>query len=145
VNLRDATLDDAELLFRWRNDPVTREDSHSQSVLEYESHLNWLKSTLHSERRRLFIAMQDAVPVGTIRCDWSRDRRSIELSWTVAPEHRRRGFGTKMVGCAISAFRVPLYAEIRVSNTPSIEIAKRQGFRQLETRDGGITVWRRDP
>ena len=46
IYLREATLDDADLLFEWRNEKTTRENSFKQRILVWDEHYTWLKKNL---------------------------------------------------------------------------------------------------
>ena len=90
VLVRPATAQDAELLWRWRNDPGTRHSSRSREEVPMDAHLRWLHATLRREDRRLLVGEQDGQPVGTVR--WDLDTRGEwEVSITVAPERRGSG------------------------------------------------------
>ena len=107
VRLRPATIADAELLFVWRNDPLTRQQSLQTEPVVCENHLAWLENSLQNPDRQLFIAeqavsaAQTPVVLGTVRAD--RLAEVYELSWTVAPEQRGKGWGKKMVAALIAA------------------------------------------
>src|SRR5690348_1550527 len=115
MKLRRATLDDAERLWRWRNDPETRANSISTDPVPLESHIAWLKSSLRNPDRKLLVAELDGEPVGTVRIDNDR-----ELSWTVAPEARGRGIGGAMVAAVVFPGAV---ARIKRENLASQKIA----------------------
>ena len=106
VRLRPATIADAELLFVWRNDPLTRQQSIHTEPVVWETHLTWLETGLQNPDRWLFIAeqavpaMQAPVVLGTVRAD--KLAEVYELSWTVAPEQRGKGWGKKMVAALIA-------------------------------------------
>ncbi len=91
IKLRPATIQDADLLLEWRNDPETRSASHKTAVVQREEHISWLLKTLDNPSRRLLIAEENEVPVGTVRADFSDG--VYELSWTVAPDARGYGVG----------------------------------------------------
>ncbi len=142
VSLRLATFADSDLLLRWRNDPVTRRNSHSTAELDEKAHQGWLAKALSDPARVIFIGEVNCEPVGTVRCDWMQAR--IELSWTVAPECRGRGYGTELVRAAAEAFAGhELYAEIKAGNAASIAIARRAGMRQVASKNG-VTFWTRN-
>lgn len=107
VRLRPATIADAELLFIWRNDPLTRQQSIHTDPVTWESHLAWLAASLQNPDRQLFIAEQaekgeqKPVVLGTVRAD--KTDAGYELSWTVAPARRGNGWGRKMVAELIAA------------------------------------------
>lgn len=137
MNLRKASMGDAQILFDWRNDPVTRAASHQGAPLVYEEHVEWLNRTLANNRRRLYVVELDGAAVGTLRADLGD---VTELSWTVAPQHRGRGLGTRIVQAAL-AMHSPARAEIKAGNVASIRIAERAGMR-LEKVEGGVLHYR---
>jgi len=90
ITLRPATIQDAQVLLEWRNDPETRKNSHTMDEIKMEDHMKWLYGVLSSGGRYLLIAelresleSEVTAPVGTVRLDLSGD--ICELSWTVAP------------------------------------------------------------
>jgi RimJ/RimL family protein N-acetyltransferase len=139
VNLRPVTMDDANMLFRWRNDPVTRANSRSTASVSWEDHCKWLKASLANPNRDLLVAEIDGVPVGRARIDRGEE---TEVSWTVSPDHRGKGVGKAMVAMVAAACpRGPVVARIKPSNRASQAIAAYAGFRKVE--DGELQVWRR--
>ena len=141
MELRNATLADADLLLAWRNDPRTRAASHRQEVVERERHLRWLTDALARSDLRLFVAEENGVPVGTVRVV---DETGVaELSWTVAPEARGRGVGTRMVARLAERERGALRAEVRAGNVASMRIAEAAGL-ALDHEENGVLHYRRD-
>lgn len=121
VRLRPATIADAELLFAWRNDPLTRAQSIHTAPVVWDSHLAWLRASLQNPNRQLFIAEQAAqaeqetVVFGTVRAD--KINEDYELSWTVAPERRGNGWGNKMVAALIDQLPAGVTYRAVVMNT----------------------------
>lgn len=136
VSLRPATMDDAQLLFDWRNDHETRANSLTTVPVPWEDHCRWLRASLENPRRDLIIAEMDGVPVGTVRID-----RGVgtEMSWTVSPARRVRGIGKAMVSKACPSGVV--LAQIKATNVASQRIAEHAGFRKIE--DGPLQLWKR--
>lgn len=125
--LRLADIDDAELLFHWRNDTLTRAASRQKEPIPFEEHISWLKATLTNPKRQLYLAFEGKEAVGTCRAD--RDDNGIyELSWTVAPSARGRRIGKRMMSLLASHIDGPLFAEVRQDNPASIAIAKHIGM-----------------
>jgi RimJ/RimL family protein N-acetyltransferase len=90
-------------------------------------------------RRETFVAEVDDVPVGTVRADHRED--ACELGWTVAPEHRGKGYARRMIALAIETLEASdLVAEIKPNNPASIRIARSLGFAYAGERNG-LTVW----
>lgn len=133
LSLRNATLEDANLLLSWRNDSLTRLASHNTEKIAFESHIAWLEASLANPMRRLLVAEDDRRPVGMVRLD--RDENNlIEVSWTVAPEARKRRIATRMVQMALR--EVPSYcairAEVKTGNAASIKVAEAAGMHLLK-------------
>lgn len=131
VTLRPATADDAERLFDWRNDPDTRANSGDTREIDWPEHVAWLNRALSDPARRIFIVEAVGRPVGTIRADRRND--IWELSWTVAPEARGRGFGRTMVRTLIGRLSGTIHARVRRENGPSRRIAEAAGM--IQERD----------
>ena len=136
IVLRPATMADAGLLLRWRNDPATRAASVNPAEVGRQEHLAWLEASLRSPTRTLLVAELDGAPVGTVRIDRGAE---TELSWTVAPGHRGKGLGKAMVQAAVPEGDV--VARIARDNAASQAIALAAGFTLEE--DGALQRWRR--
>lgn len=121
-------MEDAQRLYEWRNDPLSRaasRRSHEIPLSEHEAVI---------AKGCAWIAEEEGFAVGVIRLD---PREGImELSWTIAPEYRGRGLGLQMVRLALAQFPPPLEAQIKRANLASIRIALGAGmkpFREDET------------
>jgi len=142
LHLRPATMDDAKILFDWRNDPLTRQHSHNSGEVPWKSHLAWLQTSLANPARTLYVAESDGTAVGTVRADLL-EGGEYELSWTVAPEARGKGFGKQMVlqfaREMLSGKR--LLAEVKRGNIASEKIAQALGLSPGPAKDDVVT-WR---
>jgi RimJ/RimL family protein N-acetyltransferase len=144
--LRQATAADEARLLAWRNDPQTRAQAFSSSVVEPDEHHRWLRTRLDDHDTVLAIAELDGQAVGTVRLD-RRDRTVAELSITVAPEHRGRGLAKEAIALGVSQAREMLgastvIARIKRTNTPSLRAFTAAGFSTPRERDGVIEVQR---
>jgi RimJ/RimL family protein N-acetyltransferase len=138
--LRPATLEDAKILFEWRNDPQVRAASHSQEEISFGSHLTWLEDCLKNPDRKLYIAEEDGVSIGTVRADWDND--AYTLSWTVEPGSRGKGVGKHMVSLLVERLTEPLRAEVKVENLASKKIAQEVGM-QLDYIKNGVMYFKK--
>ncbi|UOF02255.1 GNAT family N-acetyltransferase [Bdellovibrio reynosensis] len=136
---RLATINDAELLFQWRNDPITRTQSIKQDEITWPTHLKWFKDSLNNKFRKIYIAEIDSEPVGTLRFDFGE--KDVELSWTVAPSHRGKGIGTVLLqeGTKLES-GFCFIARIKGSNSASIRMAEKAGFTFLKT-EGDVSLF----
>lgn len=134
LTCRIATLDDAELLWRWINDPVTRRNSFNPAPIPWGEHVAWLEHRVGSATTRLWIFSDRERPVGQVRCEVSGD--GAEMNIAVAPECRARGYGKAMLTHAVRLARetfgdrVPLRAQVLDGNAPSLQLFKACGFRE---------------
>ena len=133
IKLRLATLNDADFLLMCRNDIVTRLASSSADEVTREEHLKWLNSVINDPARKLYIAMENTTPAGTVRADQQDD--VTELSWTVSPDARGKGIGEKMIKILASQIKGSICARIKTSNIASINIAKSLGMELYKEED----------
>jgi UDP-2,4-diacetamido-2,4,6-trideoxy-beta-L-altropyranose hydrolase len=144
VLLRDAKHSDVERLLIWRNDHVTRQNSLNQEPVSREDHERWFRNRLISSDSDLLIAEADGVPVGVVRLDWDEDMANCDLSFTVAPEHRGKGFGLKIVRQALKELRnVRVCAEVKTSNIASLRIFSTLGFEIIDSQ-GEVLMYAKD-
>ena len=122
MKLRPATMVDAELLLEWRNDPLTREKSITTDPVPYDAHVQWLERSIASASRTLLVAEDAGVPVGTVRLD---DGDPPEISYTVAPDHRGKGYAEMLVRLAAPDH---CEAEVKPGNKASIRALTKSGF-----------------
>lgn len=90
VAVRPATLQDAEALWHWRNDSLTRAMSRHQGMVPFDDHLSWLRASVDRPDRHLLVGTAGGVEVGTVRWDLESGAE-WEVSITLAPEARGRG------------------------------------------------------
>lgn len=130
MDIRLATLEDAQTLLEWRNDPLTRAMSHNQDLVQWDAHVRWLGLRLDRPEPRLYVATHDGHPIGTFRVDGD------QISYTISPHARGNGHGYAML-CKAREMFGPMVAEIYEHNTASIKIAERSGMivRILATPD----------
>lgn len=135
MQLRLATIEDAAMLLEWRNDAETRANSITQDIIMMDSHVAWLTKSLQNPMRELYIAEEDGQAIGTVRVDILSDGAQ-ELSWTVAPSVRGKGFGKQMIGLALQNLTGTIRAHIKLGNVSSIKIAEACGFQSMREHNG---------
>lgn len=106
-------------MFEWRNDPLTRANSINAELVKWQDHLKWLSINL----TKVYIAELENVSIGTIRIDGD------ELSWTIMPEARGKGYAQKMIRLVLDDKK---FARIKKSNMASLHIARKLGIRIVE-------------
>ncbi len=142
ITLKLATMEDADILLEWRNDPKTKEASYNMEDIKKENHLIWLSKIINDPSRTLFIAWKKIgeakIAVGTVRADYDKTNDAYELSWTVAPDARRKGIGKKIVATIANILSDRnIKAKIKQGNFASKAIAKYAGM-IFRYNDNGI-------
>jgi len=126
-----ASIRDADLLFEWRNDYQTRIMSRYTGMIKREDHADWLIEVISDPMRHLLIATVDDEKIGTVRIDYEPETNCHELSWTIAPKARGKGFGKRMIAIIAHECRqqTDIKAVIKRINKPSIRIAENAGLK----------------
>ena len=78
--LRNATIEDRDLLFEWANDAVVRKNSFSTEKISYEEHVNWYNKILDRDDCVQYIYMDGDCPVGQVRITLKDDEAEIGYS-----------------------------------------------------------------
>src|SRR5262249_11385785 len=97
LTLPPATPQDAKLIWGGANDPTVRACAFSREPIPWESHLRWYENQLASPGTRFWVVEEDGEPVGQIRYDRDEAGRAAEISFSVARDHRGRGFGVELI------------------------------------------------
>lgn len=120
MKLRAATIEDARLLFDWRNEPLTRVMSVKTEPITWEGHLQWLSARLARPEPGLYVCEDDKSPCGMVRIDGD------EISYSVDREFRGKGLATRMLMLARHHFG-PKRARIKRGNEASAKAATKAG------------------
>ena len=135
ITIRPATMDDAEALFAWRNDELTREMSTTPDAVDLEGHVGWLGRRLADPDCRFWIAETDGEPAGTIRFEGTEP---ATVSWTVAPGFRGRGVAKEMARLGMER-EGHVIAHVKAENCACHAVLAAVGFRLVE--DGEMQLW----
>lgn len=144
LRVRRATIEDANVLFACRNDPLTRQMSRNHDPIKWDSHIAWLRKVLDDPDRILLIGEVDGQPVGTVRFDRIEDD-VCEVSWSMNPDYRGHGYGTKLAKMACETIpKATILAEVRADNAPTLRMMVSCGYKKIDEKDGN-TFWKREP
>jgi RimJ/RimL family protein N-acetyltransferase len=129
--LREATIDDALLLFNWVNDKDVRLNSINQETIIWENHLKWLESRLYSKETFIYILSEGEINYGQIRIDNHNDCWTIDYSIDV--NNRGKGFGSLIVNLLIEKCKnFNFKAFVKKSNLSSIHVFAKLGFNEVK-------------
>ena len=134
--LRPATMDDADLLLGWANEPATRAASLTSRPIERPEHLAWLAVRLADPASKIWIGLEPSTraPLGVIRFEQD-DAGAAVVSISVAAEARGHGVATLLLELGLAAASTALrpsriVAFVLPDNEASIRLFERAGFRR---------------
>ena len=132
LDLRDATADDARLLWEWANDEKVRRLSFSPSAISWPDHVAWLEQKLADQATHLYVANDGDDAVGQIRFEASGTEAEIDVS--LAAAHRGKGLGGALISAGVRRFFLDsaaprVVARVRPENVASAEAFDLAGFR----------------
>lgn len=129
--LREATIDDALILFNWVNDKDVRFNSNNQETIIWKNHLKWLESRLNSKDTFIYILTDGEINYGQIRIDNHNNWWTIDYSIDV--NNRGKGFGSLIINLLIEKCKnFNFKAFVKKSNLSSIHVFVKLGFNEVK-------------
>lgn len=145
VILRPVTLADLELIYEWANDPVTRLNSINQNTITLEEHKKWFNAKLDNSDVHMYILEDMGKPVGQVRIDVANN--AGEISYSIAPNHRGRGYGKSIIALAEKeAQSIPikeLEAVVKKDNVPSQQVFIKNGWNFIGEQ-GDLLIYKKN-
>lgn len=136
--LREVTGKDIDLLFRWANDPVTRQNAFHTEQIPYETHRAWFVKMLADRDILKYILCGSSSNTDEMQ-DIGQIRLSIEdgealISYSIDSEKRGQGFGTRMILMAEERLResrtdvVYCKGQVKPENIASAKVFEKCGY-----------------
>lgn len=132
--------EDGRLLFTWRNDPVTLENSYHTKPQTFEQFWSGFQIKYFSAGIPPLFIVHENRPVGVLNFNDiahpdKKHRKIIEVSINIAPQARNKGHGT----AALTAIQIYLkslgiddvYAEVKQENHASKHLFEKAGFKEI--------------
>jgi RimJ/RimL family protein N-acetyltransferase len=136
LTFRPVTMDDAEMLLRWKNENDTRMNSIiSQASIPIENHLKWLAGTLKDESVEFRIILLNGEPIGDLRLNHGQE---TEVSIRLDKAYRGNGLATRVVGMVRDE---NLMAKIVTHNLPSLRVFLANGYKLQEYVIGPVAYY----
>ena len=141
IKLRKANMIDCKDVFKWRNDPKTRQMSFDTKEIDFKDHEEWFKKSLKEPDRHMFIAEDGIRKIGVVRID-RLNADAGEININIAPGCRGKGYGSRLIKLATDKMIKTgkfsfIIARIKVSNVASIKAFEKAGYRELMSRTEG--------
>ena len=132
--IRKATLSDSQMLFNWRNDPLTRSMSRNNNQIHFFDHEEWLKDSLSNRDKVIYIVEIDYQPIGVVRFD-KLDEYKYEVNIDINSEFRGNNYGFKVTAMGINQIQKDrgakeIFSTVKKVNLPSLKLFERLGFQR---------------
>jgi UDP-2,4-diacetamido-2,4,6-trideoxy-beta-L-altropyranose hydrolase len=134
LQLRQANLEDSQLLFEGRNAEAVRSASFDSSLIDPDSHRRWLTQSLANPERLLLIGEALDGPVGVVRYDRTGER--VEVSIYVFNGRAGLGWGRALLLHGERWLRTHwphvrlIEARAMAGNAGSLSLFRRAGYLQ---------------
>jgi UDP-2,4-diacetamido-2,4,6-trideoxy-beta-L-altropyranose hydrolase len=134
VRVRRAEREDSDLVYRWRNDPVTRIVSRNPEEIGPNQHAVWLGRTLADHDKLLLLGEVGDIPVGVVRFD-RHNPSTVEVSIYLDPALHGLGLGAALLRAGEEAARIwagknlAFAANVLGGNTLAKRMFEAQGYR----------------
>ena len=103
IAFRQILPTDVSIIFRWINDETVRKMSFHSELISWEEHRAWFDSKIVDPNHVYYIALnENKIPVGQIR--FEANALDADVSVLIAPEFRKKGFGTEIIKCGTQLF-----------------------------------------
>ena len=97
IDLDAIRASDLGAMFLWRNDPLIWQWCRQESLISWESHINWFNGLVKRDDVRMFAIRRkgDKQLLGVCGLtDINKTHQRAEFSCYVGPEHHRKGYAT---------------------------------------------------
>lgn len=137
LTYRKAGIDDLQLYFEWANDETVRKNSINKSPIAFEDHCRWFKKRLEDAGTAFLLFYEGPDPVGQLRIDVQHDATEAIINYSIAQEHRGKGYGVSMLSDSFSYFSrlnlsFPLTGLVNENNIASIKAFEKAGYQRQE-------------
>src|SRR5205823_5518145 len=92
LELRPATIDDAQQVFLWRNDSWIVALGSTRQTVSWDEHYAWFRETVAGQDRRMFIILFNGTPIGQVRFD-RLEHDTCKISIYLIHDYTGRGLG----------------------------------------------------
>lgn len=133
LRLRQVTTADSELLLRWANDTLTRQNSYHSEPISRADHEHWLESKLAAPSTDLLLLAEVAgTPAGTIRFQLNPASGAATLGFSLAPDFRGIGLAPAVLraGAVVAADHWGVAVQRVVGHVISNNTASQAAFRR---------------
>ena len=143
IVLVSAEICHSEMIWEWRNDPITREMFVNGEKVSWKEHSSWYEKVLLDNCRKLYLGEEGGIPIGIVRFDKCDNKEYIfYVSINISPASRGKGFGKQLLNNGIRRLHKEvknckfIRAEVKKDNESSNKLFKSCGFIFIEDKSG---------
>lgn len=149
LQLRTANTADCDLIWRWRNDPRTRQASFSSGKIELVTHRDWYQRVLNNPRQHLLIGSIVGQDIGVLRYDMSTTNthdNHTEVSVYLDPDLHGIGLGSALIAAGSRWLKIAqptisrIAAQVRCNNPASHRAFLNAGFEETDSSTDSIIL-----
>jgi RimJ/RimL family protein N-acetyltransferase len=150
ISIRTASPDDMQMLFDWRNDPLTKSMSLNAKAIELSEHRDWFNAALLRDSCLILIAellgksSLETEQIGMVRFEIANKQSTISIN--LNPRQRGKGFAALCLKEAIEFYKEKyescerILAQIKAGNVASQKSFMRAGFLLASESDDGTVL-----
>lgn len=133
LQVRAASMQDAQMLHRWRDHPSVRANSYTTQPIPFEHHLLWLQGVLADDSRTLMVGAIGQTAIGSVRFDRVGEQE-FEVSIVLDPDLRGMGLGEALLArgeeamCRRLRCPITVLARVRDENQASQRLFRANGY-----------------
>lgn len=132
INLRKVQEKDCEILFKWANDKLVRENAFNSEGINYDTHKKWFEKKIKDDNTEIFIVLADDEMIGQIRIDLDNGKGLIDYS--IESSYRGKGYGTEILKKIVDMVKDQglsidkLIGKVKHDNIPSQKAFEKAGY-----------------
>ena len=140
-NLREATMEDADILLHWRNDDDTRKWFFDENIVDRDIHVKYMNKLLTDDNITQCILLVDGIPAGTIKSTYCTRLDAFDLSYIIDNNFRGKKLGVIMMRLFSYGKTGKFICNTKCDNVPSINVALMSGFSFTSNNQVGYNTY----
>ncbi|MGG6231418.1 GNAT family N-acetyltransferase [Tenacibaculum sp. SDUM215027] len=130
INVREANLNDINLLFDWANDELTRKNSFNSHEISFKEHEQWFTSKFKNSNSLFFIGMINNKSIGLVRYEIGEENTIVSIS--IDKNFRGKKLAPSLLKESSKSYfkksKKPILAYIKKENIASVKSFEKAGY-----------------
>lgn len=146
ISLREATIHDEKLIYKWRNINELVYLSSNQKKVTLKEHKVWFRRKIEDLSCKILIIQFKNIDIGLIRLDLE-NKINCKISIYIIPGYEGKGFGYTALSRVIDSGKIECkyyLANVQNSNIASQRFFKKLGFIESPSDNSDILFKRKN-